>query len=103
MNRYGRIFVQRTALQAAIVLSAVAATGFSQTLNTSTLNGNYFVRHIEFTTNPNNTDARSILGTIAFNGRETIRSPASRSSAPAAWRPSTRAERTPSPRPASLP
>jgi uncharacterized protein (TIGR03437 family) len=51
-------------------MSAVAATGLSQTLSTSTLNGNYFVRHIEFTTDSsdNVTDARSITGTIAFNG-----------------------------------
>jgi uncharacterized protein (TIGR03437 family) len=60
--------VSNSILQAAIILSTIAATGFSQSLSTSTLNGNYFVRHIEFTTNPNNTDARSILGTIAFNG-----------------------------------
>jgi uncharacterized protein (TIGR03437 family) len=67
---FGRIFVSQSTLRAAIVLSAIAATGFSQTLSTNTLNGNYFVRHIEFTTDgsDNVTDARSILGTIAFNG-----------------------------------
>jgi uncharacterized protein (TIGR03437 family) len=62
--------VSQSILQTAIIMSAIAATGFSQTLNTSTLNGNYFVRQIEFTTDGsgNVTDARSILGTIAFNG-----------------------------------
>ncbi len=42
----------------------------AQILSTATLSGKYFVRHIEFTTGGTNniTDARSIIGTITFDG-----------------------------------
>ena len=57
-------------LTLSLLLSTMAATGFGQVLSNSSLTGKYFVRHVEFTTDANNnaTDARSIFGTITFNG-----------------------------------
>jgi uncharacterized protein (TIGR03437 family) len=47
-----------------------AAPAPAQVLSNSSLTGKYFARHIEFTTDTNNivTDARSIIGAIAFDG-----------------------------------
>ncbi len=57
-------------LTLSLFLSTLAATGFGQVLSNSSLTGKYFVRHVEFTTDANNnaTDARSIFGTIIFDG-----------------------------------
>lgn len=51
-------------------LAGFAATAWGQTLATSSLAGKYYARHVEFTTDAANnvTDARSITGTITFNG-----------------------------------
>lgn len=42
----------------------------AQTISTATLTGKYFARHVQFTTDVSNnvTDARSIVGTVTFNG-----------------------------------
>ena len=52
------------------VTMLTAATTWGQTLATGSLTGKYFVRHVEFTTDGSNnvTDARSITGSINFNG-----------------------------------
>jgi len=49
---------------------ALSAGAYAQTLTTASLTGRYFVRHVEFTTDANNTvtDARSIEGAITFSG-----------------------------------
>ncbi len=53
-----------------LFLSTLTATGFGQVLSNSSLTGKYFVRHVEFTTDANNNavDARSIYGSILFDG-----------------------------------
>ena len=57
-------------LTLSLFFAALAATGFGQVLSNSSLTGKYFVRHVQFTTDANNnaTDARSIFGTITFDG-----------------------------------
>lgn len=54
----------------AVLFSTTAINGFSQALGNASLTGKYFVRHVEFTTDASNnaTDARSIAGTITFDG-----------------------------------
>lgn len=55
----------------ALTLSFACSRGApAQTLTTATLTGQYSVRHVEFTTDANNnvTDARSVVGSIMFNG-----------------------------------
>ncbi len=53
-----------------VLFLTISFTGLGQTLSNSTLTGAYFVRHVEFTTDSSNnaTDARSILGTMTFDG-----------------------------------
>jgi hypothetical protein len=62
--------VKNRDLTLSLLLSTMAATGFCQVFSNSSLTGKYFVRHVEFTTDANNnaTDARSIFGTITFDG-----------------------------------
>jgi hypothetical protein len=62
--------VRNRILTLSLFLSTLAATGFGQVLSNSSLTGEYFVRHVQFTTDANNnvTDARSIFGTITFDG-----------------------------------
>ena len=49
---------------------AWSGAAYAQTLTTATLTGQYSARHVEFTTDANNnvTDARSIVGSVTFNG-----------------------------------
>jgi uncharacterized protein (TIGR03437 family) len=51
----------------------VASFASAAVLSASSLSGKYFVRHVEFTTDSSNnvTDARSIIGTINFDGSGT--------------------------------
>lgn len=53
-----------------VAFLTIADLAFAQILSNSSLSGAYYVRHIEFTTDSSNnvTDARSILGTITFDG-----------------------------------
>ena len=62
--------MKKQALAAVLLLSALATSGFGQVLNNNTINGAWYVRHVEFATDSNNnvTDARSIVGTMTFNG-----------------------------------
>ncbi|HTA42119.1 MAG TPA: IPT/TIG domain-containing protein [Bryobacteraceae bacterium] len=60
----------RSAALVAVLFSTTAIDGFSQALSNASMTGKYFVRHVEFTTDASNnaTDARSIVGTITFDG-----------------------------------
>lgn len=53
----------------ALFLTLCAAAS-AQTLSNASLNGKYFARHVQFSTDANNvvTDARSIIGVFQFNG-----------------------------------
>jgi uncharacterized protein (TIGR03437 family) len=60
----------RTILFAAVLLSSSTAA-WAQVLGTANLTGKYFVRHVQVSTDLNNspTDERSILGSITFDGK----------------------------------
>ena len=68
-KRMGRVWVALAA-----VLAAVLAAGSisAQTLNNQSLSGKYFFRHLSLgtagATSSNLTDARSLIGTITFDG-----------------------------------
>ena len=56
-----------------LVVSLMMLTGAlasAQLFSNASLTGKYFARHIEFTTDANNnvTDARSIIGSVTFDG-----------------------------------
>jgi uncharacterized protein (TIGR03437 family) len=53
-----------------LTLCSIGISAYGQLLSTATLSGAWFVRHVQFTTGPANavTDARSLNGTITFNG-----------------------------------
>src|SRR4051794_28074533 len=53
-----------------VALMVCYAAAYGQTLSNATLRGGYFARHVQFTTDAANnvTDARSIIGTLTFDG-----------------------------------
>ncbi len=68
--RFSWITMMFMRVQPLVVLLTLTTAVSAQTLSNASLNGKYFVRHVQFTTDANNTvtDARSIIGVFQFNG-----------------------------------